>query len=87
VMADSAPATNEELRSKLMDVQIELQQERGKVRGRKRKRRNQRGSKTENADCTCQIVVHTKFNREEKGPILENHLDSITNYVKFRHLV
>uniref|UniRef100_A0A672IC05 Janus kinase and microtubule interacting protein 1 n=1 Tax=Salarias fasciatus TaxID=181472 RepID=A0A672IC05_SALFA len=31
VMADSVPATNEELRSKLMDVQIELQQERGKV--------------------------------------------------------
>uniref|UniRef100_A0A673AIZ3 Janus kinase and microtubule interacting protein 1 n=1 Tax=Sphaeramia orbicularis TaxID=375764 RepID=A0A673AIZ3_9TELE len=31
VMADSPQATNEELRSKLMDVQIELQQERGKV--------------------------------------------------------
>ncbi|XP_034036937.1 janus kinase and microtubule-interacting protein 1 isoform X1 [Thalassophryne amazonica] len=31
VMADSVQATNEELRSKLMDVQIELQQERGKV--------------------------------------------------------
>ncbi|CAG5990780.1 unnamed protein product [Menidia menidia] len=31
VMADSAQATNEELRSKLMDVQIELQQERGKL--------------------------------------------------------
>ncbi|XP_070818689.1 janus kinase and microtubule-interacting protein 1 [Chaetodon trifascialis] len=30
-MTDSAQATNEELRSKLMDVQIELQQERGKV--------------------------------------------------------
>ncbi|KAM4555855.1 janus kinase and microtubule-interacting protein 1 isoform 4-T6 [Odontesthes bonariensis] len=30
-MADSAQATNEELRSKLMDVQIELQQERGKL--------------------------------------------------------
>ncbi|XP_071388713.1 janus kinase and microtubule-interacting protein 3 isoform X6 [Centroberyx affinis] len=30
-MADSVQATNEELRSKLMDVQIELQQERGKV--------------------------------------------------------
>lgn len=33
-MADSAQATNEELKSKLMDVQSELQQERGKVRGR-----------------------------------------------------
>ncbi|XP_041799601.1 janus kinase and microtubule-interacting protein 1 [Chelmon rostratus] len=31
VMTDSVQATNEELRSKLMDVQIELQQERGKV--------------------------------------------------------
>ncbi|XP_027864771.1 janus kinase and microtubule-interacting protein 1 [Xiphophorus couchianus] len=31
VMADSPQATNEELRSKLMDIQIELQQERGKV--------------------------------------------------------
>ncbi|XP_073343701.1 janus kinase and microtubule-interacting protein 1 isoform X1 [Pagrus major] len=31
VMTESVPATNEELRSKLMDVQIELQQERGKV--------------------------------------------------------
>ncbi|XP_047209101.1 janus kinase and microtubule-interacting protein 1 isoform X3 [Girardinichthys multiradiatus] len=31
VMADSQPATNEELRSKVMDIQIELQQERGKV--------------------------------------------------------
>ncbi|XP_035505724.1 janus kinase and microtubule-interacting protein 1 [Scophthalmus maximus] len=31
VMVDSVPATNEELRSKLMDDQIELQQERGKV--------------------------------------------------------
>ncbi|XP_047441075.1 janus kinase and microtubule-interacting protein 1 isoform X2 [Mugil cephalus] len=31
VMADAVQATNEELRSKLMDVQIELQQERGKV--------------------------------------------------------
>ncbi|KAI3351185.1 hypothetical protein L3Q82_005739 [Scortum barcoo] len=30
-MADSVPATNEELRSKLLDTQIELQQERGKV--------------------------------------------------------
>ncbi|XP_021176860.2 janus kinase and microtubule-interacting protein 1 isoform X2 [Fundulus heteroclitus] len=30
-MADSPQATNEELRSKLMDAQIELQQERGKV--------------------------------------------------------
>ncbi|KAM8732807.1 janus kinase and microtubule-interacting protein 1 isoform 1-T1 [Acanthopagrus schlegelii] len=30
-MTESAPATNEELRSKLMDIQIELQQERGKV--------------------------------------------------------
>ncbi|XP_076594941.1 janus kinase and microtubule-interacting protein 1 isoform X1 [Chaetodon auriga] len=30
-MTDSVQATNEELRSKLMDVQIELQQERGKV--------------------------------------------------------
>lgn len=34
VMTDSVQATNEELRSKLMDVQVELQQERGKVRGR-----------------------------------------------------
>lgn len=33
-MADSAQATNEELKTKLMDVQSELQQERGKVRGR-----------------------------------------------------
>lgn len=33
MMADSPPqATNEELRSKLMDAQIELQQERNKVR-------------------------------------------------------
>lgn len=32
VMADSVQTTNEELRSKLMDIQIELQQERGKVR-------------------------------------------------------
>ncbi|XP_022059649.1 janus kinase and microtubule-interacting protein 1 isoform X2 [Acanthochromis polyacanthus] len=31
VMADSVQATNEELRSKLMDIQIELQQERGKA--------------------------------------------------------
>uniref|UniRef100_UPI0037E95C66 janus kinase and microtubule-interacting protein 1 isoform X2 n=1 Tax=Semicossyphus pulcher TaxID=241346 RepID=UPI0037E95C66 len=31
VMADSPQATNEELRSKLMDVQIEVQQERSKV--------------------------------------------------------
>ncbi|XP_023148612.2 janus kinase and microtubule-interacting protein 1 [Amphiprion ocellaris] len=31
VMADSMQATNEELRSKLMDIQIELQQERGKA--------------------------------------------------------
>ncbi|GAA6225381.1 janus kinase and microtubule-interacting protein 1 isoform X6 [Lates japonicus] len=31
VMADSVQGTNEELRSKLMDTQIELQQERGKV--------------------------------------------------------
>ncbi|XP_068596114.1 janus kinase and microtubule-interacting protein 1 [Brachionichthys hirsutus] len=31
VMTDSVQVTNEELRSKLMDVQIELQQERGKV--------------------------------------------------------
>uniref|UniRef100_A0A8D3CPD2 Janus kinase and microtubule interacting protein 1 n=1 Tax=Scophthalmus maximus TaxID=52904 RepID=A0A8D3CPD2_SCOMX len=31
VMVDSVPATNEELRSKLMDDQIELQQERGKM--------------------------------------------------------
>uniref|UniRef100_A0A3B3CRQ0 Janus kinase and microtubule interacting protein 1 n=1 Tax=Oryzias melastigma TaxID=30732 RepID=A0A3B3CRQ0_ORYME len=31
VMADTAQATNEELRSKLMDIQIEMQQERGKV--------------------------------------------------------
>lgn len=33
VMTDSAPATNEELKTKLMDAQTELQQERGKVRG------------------------------------------------------
>ncbi|XP_057706204.1 janus kinase and microtubule-interacting protein 1 isoform X7 [Corythoichthys intestinalis] len=31
VMADPVQATNEELRSKMMDIQIELQQERGKV--------------------------------------------------------
>ncbi|XP_022616066.1 janus kinase and microtubule-interacting protein 1 isoform X2 [Seriola dumerili] len=31
VMVDSVQTTNEELRSKLMDIQIELQQERGKV--------------------------------------------------------
>ncbi|XP_029021082.1 janus kinase and microtubule-interacting protein 1 isoform X3 [Betta splendens] len=31
VMADPVQATNEELRSKIMDIQIELQQERGKV--------------------------------------------------------
>ncbi|XP_040904467.1 janus kinase and microtubule-interacting protein 1-like isoform X1 [Toxotes jaculatrix] len=31
VMADSVQATNEELRTKLMDIQLELQQERGKV--------------------------------------------------------
>ncbi|KAM6999745.1 LOW QUALITY PROTEIN: janus kinase and microtubule-interacting protein 1 [Tautogolabrus adspersus] len=31
VMADSVQATNEELRTKVMDVQIELQQERGKI--------------------------------------------------------
>ncbi|XP_039669510.1 janus kinase and microtubule-interacting protein 1 [Perca fluviatilis] len=31
VMTDSVPATNEELRSKLMDTQIELQQERAKI--------------------------------------------------------
>uniref|UniRef100_A0A3Q3M1W3 Janus kinase and microtubule interacting protein 1 n=1 Tax=Labrus bergylta TaxID=56723 RepID=A0A3Q3M1W3_9LABR len=31
VMADSVQATNEELRTKVMDVQIELQQERGKM--------------------------------------------------------
>lgn len=39
VMADSVQATNDELRSKFMDVQIELQQERGKVRKKWRKRR------------------------------------------------
>lgn len=39
VMTDSVQATNEELRTKLMDVQIELQQERGKVRGRMKKRK------------------------------------------------
>lgn len=32
MMADSVQATNEELRTKLMDIQIELQQERSKVR-------------------------------------------------------
>lgn len=32
VMTESVQATNEELRGKLMDVQVELQQERGKVR-------------------------------------------------------
>uniref|UniRef100_A0A8D3DP61 Janus kinase and microtubule interacting protein 1 n=1 Tax=Scophthalmus maximus TaxID=52904 RepID=A0A8D3DP61_SCOMX len=42
VMVDSVPATNEELRSKLMDDQIELQQERGKVRGRKKNWRKER---------------------------------------------
>lgn len=36
VMTDSAQATNEELKTKLMDAQTELQQERGKVRGRNR---------------------------------------------------
>lgn len=36
VMTESVPATNEELRTKLMDVQIELQQERGKVRRREK---------------------------------------------------
>lgn len=35
MMTDTVQATNEELRSKLMDVQTELQQERGKVRGKK----------------------------------------------------
>lgn len=34
VMTESVQATNEELRGKLMDVQVELQQERGKVRRR-----------------------------------------------------
>lgn len=34
VMTESVQATNEELRAKLMDVQVELQQERGKVRRR-----------------------------------------------------
>lgn len=33
-MTESAPATSEELRSKILDTQIELQQERGKVRRR-----------------------------------------------------
>lgn len=37
-MTESMPATNEELRSKLMDVQIELQQERGKVRRSEKKK-------------------------------------------------
>ena len=37
VMADSVQATNEELRSKLMDVQIEIQQERGKVCKKRKK--------------------------------------------------
>lgn len=37
-MTESMPATNEELRSKLMDVQIELQQERSKVRRSKKKK-------------------------------------------------
>ncbi|KAM9850186.1 janus kinase and microtubule-interacting protein 1 [Aulostomus maculatus] len=31
VMADTVQATNEELRNKIMDIQVELQQERGKV--------------------------------------------------------
>lgn len=31
VMAEPVQATNEELRGKLMDAQVELQQERGKV--------------------------------------------------------
>lgn len=34
VMTESVQTTNEELRAKLMDVQVELQQERGKVRRR-----------------------------------------------------
>lgn len=38
-MVDSAPATNEELRSKIMDTQTELQQERAKVRRRSRRKR------------------------------------------------
>lgn len=37
MMADPVPTTNEELRTKLMDVQIELQQERSKVRWRRKK--------------------------------------------------
>lgn len=44
LMADAVQATNEELRSKLMDIQMEMQQERGKVRGRKKKRNNWRQS-------------------------------------------
>lgn len=36
VMTDPAQSTNEELKTKLMDAQTELQQERGKVRGRNR---------------------------------------------------
>ena len=41
VMADPVQATNEELRSKLMDTQIELQQERGKVRKRRKEKRRE----------------------------------------------
>lgn len=37
LMTEPVQATNEELRGKLMDAQVELQQERGKVRRRRRR--------------------------------------------------
>lgn len=36
LMTEPVQATNEELRGKLMDAQVELQQERGKVRRKRR---------------------------------------------------
>lgn len=42
LMTEPAQATNEELRGKLTDAQVELQQERGKVRRRWRRRRRRR---------------------------------------------
>lgn len=52
VMTDTVQATNEELRSKLMDAQTELQQERGKVRGKK----VQTTKSCNNGDCTLLCV-------------------------------
>lgn len=52
-MTDSAQATNEELKTRLMDVQSELQQERGKVR-----ERNIQNSITLQSPREYTIIIH-----------------------------